>query len=245
MKDKVISPLREEDLYPAVRDYLISQNYTVKGEVNQWDVAAVNQAGTVLAVEMKIRMNLEVILQAALRQKAADLVYIAVPKNSKGILTKKGKSICHLLRRLGIGLLLVTFRGETSSVEEWLEPEPCSRESGRKPDSRQKKKLLAEFNRRHGDLNPGGSRGKKLITVYREMAIHIAALLAKHGPLSIKQLKDLGADAKKTAGILRANHYLWFQRIARGIYALSDQGAADLNKYREIADCYVPPQDSV
>ncbi|EGO61801.1 DUF2161 family putative PD-(D/E)XK-type phosphodiesterase [Acetonema longum] len=245
MKEKRTFSLREEDLYPAVRDYLISRNCTVKGEVNQCDVVAVNQAGTVLVVEMKVRVNLEVILQAALRQKVADLVYIAVPKNSKSILTKKWKSICHLLRRLGIGMLLVTFRGKTSAVEEWLEPELCGRESGKKTDSRQRKKLLAEFNRRHGDLNPGGTRRKKLITVYREMAIHIAALLAKHGPLSIKQLKERGADTEKTAGILRDNHYLWFQRIARGVYALSDQGAADLNNYREIADCYVPPQDPV
>jgi len=78
---------REEDLYIPVRDYLVRQGYTVKSEISYCDVTAINNAGTLLVIEMKLRVNLEVILQAMQRQRTADIVYIAVPKNNKSRLT--------------------------------------------------------------------------------------------------------------------------------------------------------------
>ncbi len=228
----------EEDLYIPVRDYLISQGYTVKSEVRHCDVMATNEDGTVLVVEMKLRVNLEVILQAAVRQRIADFVYIAVPKNSKVICTANWKNICYLLRRLEIGLLLVACRNKFMAVEVALQPEPYNREVSRRLAGRKRKQLLAEFAGRHGDFNTGGCTGKKLVTVYKEMAIHIAALLVQHGPLSVKQLRQHGTDEQKTTRILQDNHYGWFQRVSRGVYAINDKGVSELNKYGDLVDHY-------
>lgn len=229
---------REEDLYIPVRDYLVRQGYTVKSEISHCDVAATNNAGILLVIEMKLRVNLEVILQAVQRQRTADIVYIAVPKNNKVLFTVKWRNICHLLRRLEIGLLLVTSGKTPAVVEEALAPEPFNREISRRSAKRKRQRLLDEFAGRHGDFNTGGSTGKKIVTAYREMAIHIAALLVKHGSLSVKQLKELGTDANKTAGILQNNHYHWFQRTARGVYCLTETGFAELNTYQELVNYY-------
>ena len=39
--------------------------------------------------------------------------------------------------------------------------------------------ILKEFGARYGDYNTGGVTGEKLVTAYRELALHIAALLEK------------------------------------------------------------------
>lgn len=235
-KTKIIN--KEEDMYIPIRDYLIRQGYTVKSEISHCDVAAINNSDILLVIEMKLRVNLEVILQAVQRQRTADIVYIAVPKNNKVLLTAKWRNVCHLLRRLEIGLLLVNNGKPPAVVEEILAPKPFSREVSRRSAKRKRQQLLNEFSGRHGDFNTGGSTGKKLVTAYKEMAIHIATLLAKHGSLSVKQLKEFGTDTKKTAGILQNNHYHWFQRTSRGIYCLTDVGFAELNSYQELVSYY-------
>lgn len=227
----------EEDLYAPVRDYLISQGYSVKGEVEHCDIAAV-KGDKLLVVEMKLTLNLDVILQAVLRQRIADIVYIAVPKKGKLLFTKRWKNICHLLRRLEIGLLLVSIRGEHSFVEEALEAKSFDRNVSRTVSGRKRASLLKEFDSRNGDQNTGGSTGKKIITAYRENAIHIAALLKKHGQLSIKQLKEYGTDEKKTGSILRDNYYGWFDRVDRGVYTLNAKGAEEIACYSNLVEYY-------
>jgi hypothetical protein len=237
-KQKKEKKILEEELYAPVRNYLIGEGYDVKGEVRHCDVTAYKD-GLLLVAEMKTSLNLEVILQAAVRQRIADIVYIAVPKNGRALFTKRWKNICYLLRRLEIGLLLVSLRGEISMVEEALKPQPFSREVSRKISARKKKLVLEEFSSRHGDYNTGGSTGKKLVTAYREIAIHIAGLLETYGPLSAKKLKDMGTDIKKTSPILQDNHYGWFERVSRGIYSLSDKGSQEIDNYRELVNYYV------
>jgi len=229
----------ERDLYAPVKDYLVSRGYSVKGEVEHCDIVAV-KGDTLLAVEMKLTLNLDVILQAVLRQRIADLVYIAVPKKGKLLFTKRWKNICHLLRRLEIGLLLVSIRGERFLVEEALDAKPFSREVSRAVSGRKRTSLIKEFEARNGDHNTGGSTGKKIITSYRENAIHIAVLLKKNGQLSIKQLKELGTDEKKTGAILRDNYYGWFDRVGRGVYTLSEKGAEEIefDEYKSLVVYY-------
>lgn len=237
MKDYKKGKILEEDLYIPVRDYLIMNGFDVKAEVEHCDVAACKE-DCLLVVEMKISLNLDVILQAALRQRIADIVYIAVPKKAKVLFTSRWKNICHLLRRLELGLLLVSFRGNETFVEEALKAEFFNREMSKKKSGKKKKLLLQEFSSRHGDYNTGGCKGKKLVTAYREMAIHIAALLQKHETLSIKSLKDLGTDNRKTSEILQDNYYGWYKRISRGIYTLSDTGKQELAEYRQLVEYY-------
>ena len=238
MKEKQKSILYEEDLYIPIRDYLKKEGYTVKGEVKHCDVMAVKY-DEVLVVEMKKTLNLDVILQASIRQRLTDRVYIAVPKKGKVLFTRRWKDICYLLRRLELGLFLVSFRGEEGFVEEVITPKLFDRNASIKKSKRKKKDVLNEFSKRHGDYNTGGCTGKKLVTVYREQAIHIAALIEKYGDLSPKSLKELGADKDKTSQILQDNHYGWFDRVSRGVYSLSDKGKAELNEYRELADFYL------
>lgn len=229
--------IMEEDLYAPVKDYLIRQGYDVKGEVRNCDVSAL-KGETLLVVEMKKTLNLDVILQATLRQRVADIVYIAVPKKGRILFTKRWKNICHLLRRLEIGLLLVSFRGDVSIVEEALEPKPFSREKSRGVSNKKKSLVLKEFSERQGDYNTGGCTRKKLVTAYREKSIQIAALIKAGGPLSIKQLKDRGADCDKAAKILQDNYYDWFIRVSRGVYDLSNRGKVEIENYSELLEYY-------
>ena len=49
-----------------------------------------------------------------------------------------------------------------------------------------------------GDDNAGGSTRRPLVTAYRENALLVAAVLARHGPLAPKQLRALGqSDAQR------------------------------------------------
>ena len=225
----------EKDLYAPVRDYLINQGWDVKGEVKYCDVAAVKE-DILLVVEMKTSLNLDVILQAAIRQRTADIVYVAVPKKSRVLFTKRWKNILYLLRRLEIGLLLVDLKFESPRVEEVIKPEPFSRERSRKLSVKRRNMLLKEFSARYGDYNTGGISGEKLVTAYRELALHIAALLEKNGSLSIRELRELGTDDKKTAGVLQKNFYGWFQRVDRGVYELSEKGKKEIEEYRDIIE---------
>jgi hypothetical protein len=87
-----------------------------------------------------------------------------------------------------------------------MQPEPFDREMSMAKSKRRRNAVVREFNRRYGDYNTGGCTGKKLVTSYRQMVIQIAAILDAHGPMSAKQLVEMGCNPKKTSGILRANY---------------------------------------
>jgi hypothetical protein len=228
--------LLEEDLYEPIRGYLQGLGYEVRGEVKDCDVVAV-KGDLLLVVEMKRSLNLDVILQAVLRQRIADIVYIAVPRN-RSMSNQRWRNIYYLLRRLELGLLVVSIRGDKTLVEEALRPEPFSQDMSKRRSEKRKKALLKEFHGRHGDFNIGGSTGRKIITEYREKAIHIATLLREHGQLSIKELKTMGTDPDKTGRILQDNHYGWFHRVRRGVYELNEKGEHELDDYKELVEYY-------
>lgn len=229
--------IREEDLYRPVKEYISKMGFEVKGEVGHVDVMGVKD-DIVLAVEMKKSLNLDVVVQGALRQRIADMVYIAVPKNSRELFSKRWKNIFYLLRRLELGLLVVTFKGNSSLVQEIVKPEPFSREKSRSLSNNKRLVLMEEFNSRSGDYNIGGSTGKKLLTAYREKAIQIGAILKVHNILTLKDLREFGCDCKKTGEILRDNHYGWFQRVKRGEYKLTDKGFEEIENYKELVEFY-------
>lgn len=228
--------IRETDLYIPVRSYLKEQGFNVKGEVGNCDVTAVKD-GHVIIVEMKKRLNLDVILQAVLRQRLTDDVYVAVPKKHSSMKTRRWKNICHLLRRLELGLLQVTIKGGSYRVEMVFEPEAFGRTKSRNSKKQKREQLVKEFSYRHGDYNMGGVTGKKIVTAYREKAIQIAAVLKENEPLSISELKERGTN-KSTARILQKNHYGWFERVSRGVYRLSSYGRKDIENYRDLVEFY-------
>ena len=75
----------EISLYPAVKHFLETASFRVKGEVNGCDAVAVHDGeGLRLAiVELKLGLNLDLLLQAVERMRAADEVWLAVPATQR------------------------------------------------------------------------------------------------------------------------------------------------------------------
>lgn len=227
MKEKIY----EKDLYKPVKEYFEGLGYSVKSEVKGCDVVAV-QGDELIIIELKLSLNLEVILQAVERQKMTEKVYIAVPVPKK-YFSKRFKSICTMLKRLEIGLLLVYIKKDISSVRVEHESKNYKTSVITRAGSRKKKRLSEEFNKRHGDNNTGGVNRQKLVTAYREDALLIAGLMKIHGPLSAKQLKALGA-CDNAYRIIYTNFYGWFNKEAKGIYSLTETGIKETENFSEL-----------
>lgn len=222
-------PRAETDLYQPVCDYLVQQGYTVRSEVENCDIAAAKD-GELIAVELKLSFSTALLIQATRRQRAADSVYIAIPRPK---VSRRWHHIKHLLRRLELGLIFVRFSRRKAMVEVVFHPLPFQR----KRRGRAKQAILTEMAERSGDYNQGGSTRRKLVTAYREKAIHIACCLAVCGPLSPKGLRARGT-APNTQSILYSDFYGWFERLAPGLYSLRSRGRAALDDYPELAACY-------
>ena len=210
--------MRESDLYPALKGFLEAQGYTVKAEVGACDVLAIRGEDPPIVVEMKLSFSLALIMQGIARQTLFDNVYLAVPVSGEKGWKLRYRDNIALCRRLGLGLLAV--KGDT--VEPHLDPAPYA---PRKNTARANA-LLKEFHRRVGDPNRGGTTGIKRMTAYRQDALRCGAGLWA-GPLKASILsKATGVPRART--ILHDDHYGWFQRVDRGIYALTDKGRTDL-----------------
>jgi hypothetical protein len=238
MNTKKKKDFREEDLYKPIYDYFSDLGYTVRSEVSHCDIAAV-LGEELLVVEMKKSLNLEVILQATLRQKLADMVYIAVPKPGRDLFSKRWKNLSYLLKRLQLGLIYVSLKEDCSFIEIAFEPAAFDMSMSKKKSKKKRQELVKEFESRYGDFNIGGCTGKKLMTAYREMAIHTACCLIKYGPLKPKELRKLGTDERKTTTILKKNHYGWFENISFGVYGINDKGRQEAAANTELYEYYM------
>jgi len=226
------SRLRETDLGAPVRDYLAAQGYTVRSEVGRCDLVAV-LGDEVIVVELKLTLNLELLAQAVQRQSITPSVYVAIPRPSnKGKWLRSMRDKLRVLRRLEIGLLLVTPVGNCA-VDVVLHPEPAAARQ-RHPGRRA---ILREVDRRSGDFNTGGSCRRKLVTAYRENAIQIACCLRELGPQTPRTLRKLGTGPK-TLAVLRRNVYGWYEHVTRGVYGLSAVGVEALPQYPELVARY-------
>ena len=232
-----VNKILEADLWKPVSDFLINQGYTVRSEVKDCDITAMKDE-ELIVVELKRNLSVDLLAQAVKRQKAADLVYIAVPKPKRLLGNAQWKEICHLIRRLELGLILVSFKGKQGFIEIPINPMAFDREKSKNLNKRKRASIIKEMSGRYSDLNIGGSTGKKLVTAYRESSIFIACCLVKFGPLSPKRLRELGADAKKTTSILSENHYGWFERVDRGVYSTTEEGRKSLEQYKQLAEYY-------
>lgn len=226
-------PIAETDLYPPLRAWLEQQGYTVRAEVHHCDVAAARGDELVL-IELKRSLTLALLAQAARRQKATPSVYVALPRPAhKQRWLGQHRDAVHLLRRLELGLLLIGLAPGKPPVEVLFHPTPFQQQRRR----RLQRAVLAEMGQRSGDYNQGGSTRRKLMTAYRENAIHLACCLQRLGPSSPKALRALGTG-EQTRSILYRNVYGWFERVDRGVYALSAQGAREIKAWPEIVERY-------
>lgn len=213
----------EKDLYMPLDDYFSRLGYKVNGEVGSCDLAAESE-GHLIVVEIKLALNLELILQGSERQKIADQVYIAFLKPKPFKYTQRLKRIIALLKRLEMGLLVVDPESSTRPVEVLLEALPYDRDKARSRYKKNKERVIHELQKREAKT-VGGIRGTKIMTAYREDAIKVAACLEGNQAMSVKALEVQLADAmdgKRIRSILTKNHYGWFIRVKRGIYGVGD-----------------------
>lgn len=213
----------EKDLYMPLDQYFTSLGYKVNGEIHGCDLVA-ELDGHLIVVEIKLALNLELILQGTERQKIADQVYIAYLKPKSFKHTQRLKRIVSLLKRLEMGLMLVSPEHKTRPVEILLEAKPYDRDKARSRYKNKKEQVIHELHKREAKTIGGGT-GLKIMTAYREDAIKIAKCIEVNGPMSIKdmelELKNI-VDGKRIRSILTKNFYGWFIRIKRGIYGVSD-----------------------
>lgn len=210
--------MRETDLYPPVKAFLEGQGYVVKGEVGAADVVAIRGAEPPLVVELKLGFSLALFHQCVERLKVSDDVYMAVAHKAGKPFYKAVKANTTMARRLGLGLL--TVRLEDGLVTVHCDPGPYAP----RKNAKRKATLLREFARRQGDPNDGGQTRAGLVTAYRQDAVKIAVYLFEVGACK-------GADVAKETGVKRAtammrdNHYGWFEKVEKGIYGITPDGA--------------------
>jgi len=175
-------------------------------------------------IELKTGFTLSLFHQAINRQSMTDYVYIAVPRKSgKAALVsiRRNKMLC---RRLGIGL--ITVRLSDAKVVVQCEPKTFV---PRKIKAR-KTKLLSEFEGRHGDPNTGGMTSQGLMTSYRQGALRCAKVLHDEGACKASYVAKM-AGFEKARNCMAANHYGWFEKIDRGVYGLTPEGAKALDDH--------------
>jgi hypothetical protein len=223
-------PPKEQDLYRPVKGMLEREGYVVKSEVNDCDIVAMKDQ-QVLVVELKLRFNLDLVLQGIERQRMTDHVYLAIPAPSWR--SRNWYSIMRLCRRLNLGLITVNLNRHPVECQVVL---PVGAHQPR-ADKRGLKKMINEFNNRSGDYNQGGVTGQKIITAYRENALKIAWYIdsVQDKRCALKEIRqDLGLE--KASRILQNNVYGWFCRTDRGVYSLTSSGEKALQEYKEVID---------
>ena len=236
--------MKETDLFAPVQHYLTRLGYKVDAEVKDCDVVALYD-DDLLIVELKLNLNLKLLIQATDRQSISTKVYIAVPHPRK--ITKHWKKGEKLIRRLGLGLLTIKQSplGLTTTLR--FEPNHKSRINKRRQTA-----VLAELKGRifspdltiqgsgvitqnsvdTGAKNIGGSNGVRIFTAYRQTALTIATLLEQKGELKVSEIRPLAGV--KTQSILAKNHYGWFERVKRGTYKVTAQGLSALDEDPEL-----------
>jgi hypothetical protein len=215
----------ETTLYLPIKNFLEKAGYAVKGEIGGCDLLALSDGEPPLVVicELKLSFNLELVLQAVDRAAASDEVWLAARISSKGKGREKDRRFRDLCRRLGFGMLGVSDLGTVDVLVS-----PCSPMPRKNP--RRRTRLVNEHKRRQGDPTAGGGSRMPIMTAYRQRALACAAAL-EAGPQRPMDIRALASDAAK---ILLDNVYGWFERIDRGVYALTEPGRQALVRWPQM-----------
>ncbi|WP_204113314.1 DUF2161 domain-containing phosphodiesterase [Shimia biformata] len=204
--------ISETDLYGPVKNWLLAEGYDVKAEVRDADVVAVRD-GQPLIVELKTAFTLTLLHQAVTRQTVSDQVYVAVPRWKGRAAWRMFKGNIGLCKRLGLGIVSVDLTDGSVQIHHHPRPYKPRRNTAKT------RKLMEEFARREGDPNTGGTNGQ-IVTAYRQDAEKCRDYLRLHGA-SKGAIVARETGVKRATTIMRANHYGWFENVARGVYDLS------------------------
>jgi hypothetical protein len=218
----------ETALYLPIKLFLEASGYSVKGEIGGCDLMGLTEGEppVVVICELKLAFNLELMLQAVDRAAASDEVWIAARISAKGKGRESDRRYRDLCRRLGFGMLGVADNGSVDIIVSPVAPMP-------RKNARRRSRLITEHRRRKGDPTAGGGSRMPIMTAYRQQALVCAAAL-QAGQLRPRDLRAVAPDAAK---ILLHNVYGWFERVDRGVYALTDAGAEALRRW--------PPQPAI
>jgi hypothetical protein len=212
----------ETSLYSPVKSFLEGLGFVVKGEIGGCDLLALSDDSPPIVVicELKLKFNLELVLQGVDRMAASDEVWLAACMSTRGKGRESDARFRNLCRRLGFGLLGIYPNGK---VEILLSPTALAP----RKDPRRRSKLIDEHRRRQGDPVAGGGSRAPIMTAYRQEALSCAAAL-ENGP---RRPRDLKPDRPNAPKILLHNVYGWFLRTDRGIYDLTDAGREALKRW--------------
>lgn len=220
----------EKDLFLPIKSYFEAFGYTCDGEVNDIDLYMEKDEESV-AIELKQSLDFKAVQQAALRQKITDYVYIGIFK-PRDLYSRAYKDKLYLLKRLGIGLIVVSKRSK--SVEIVSEPVVSELSMFQARNSSKKMALSREFQKRKTKSNTGGVTGTKLITSYREDALLVLdALLELGGEASTREVRDI-SGVEKAQSILYANHYGWFSKAGKAMYRVEEAGLEAIEEFEEV-----------
>ncbi|MFH5185860.1 DUF2161 domain-containing phosphodiesterase [Paenibacillus sp. TAB 01] len=260
----------ETELYAPVKSYFEQLGYHVRGEVNHCDLVAIRGEEPPVIIELKKSFSIPLLLQGIDRLRMSRQVYVAFELPNKGR-APHGASwpeLRKLCQMLGLGMITVQFfkrkkpavliechpaalemtppvslvPSEIVSVAASGEPARPAPSRLPRHNKRAAERMVREFKERRADYNVGGSTRRKLVTSYREKALHLAYLLQTQGPMSPRQLKALTGNAN-AAGLLQKNFYRWFQRVERGIYRISPLGEEALGTFAHVVAQLPPASD--
>lgn len=224
--------MTEKDLYPPVQNLFEKRGYTVNAEVKDCDMTAVKDDEFII-VELKRNLTVTLLGQGLKRQRTGADVFIAVPKPKQYSL-KKFRSVFSVIKKLELGLIFVSLRGEHSFAEIVFEPKPFT---FMRKDTQKRREIMDEINGRTIETNTGGVTGTKIITAYTEKCIHIACMLDMYGEMSAAEVRKKGG-ADNAYNILKMNVYGWFEKTGRGIFKITEKGRLDLMEYPELERYY-------
>lgn len=219
----------EKDLFMPIKTYFESFGYSCDGEVNDIDIYMEKEDESI-AVELKQTLDFKAVQQAALRQKITDYVYIGIFK-PKSLNSSSFRDKIYLLKRLGIGLIVVSKR--THNIEIINSPEVVELTSFQIRNKGKKIALSEEFRKRKIKNNTGGVTGTKLITSYREDALLVLnAIIELGGKASTSKIRLLSGIDKSTQ-ILYNNYYGWFSRCEKGVYKVENSGLMAAKEFED------------
>ena len=221
--------MHETDLHHPIATYLTAQGYHVASEVRHCDMVATREdLNEPIILEFKTKMSLRLVTQGVRRQELSDSVYLVVPLIGHKASLPNPRDTKRLLRRLGLGLIVVRRLNRGTRVETLLHPADPSRITR----TRARRALIGEIDGRYAELTHAGTPTSTThYTAYRQQALLIAHLIAT-APSPEVRPRDLVARGgpPKTGTILSANHYGWFTRVRRGWYRLSHEGHTTLQR---------------
>lgn len=228
--------MRESELHEPVTQWLTAQGYRVSAEVRHCDLVAQMAGEEPVVVELKTRMSLELIIQGVRRQEVSPSVYLGVPLHGARATLPNQRGVRTLLRRLGLGLLVVRYLRHGTRVEVLLHP-VSPHESPPRRRHAQRRALLREIDGRYLELNRGGQASTDTQwSAFRQRSLVVAALMARE-PERVwapREIRAVGGP-EQTGTILSANHLGWFDRVARGAYRISDAGMSVVTAHYERA----------